>query len=371
MTNRQKTELAVLIIITAIVLVFMIAYPLFCMNYLQNQVYLSDSNVSDINTIDGVVYNDVEFNSIYMGYNDDVYLNFFNGLTGDPTIGSLFFSSSENNEYAPLYSNYSWSTAWTDHNTFLDFAPTMLLPGLGESKYYLFTFSFDFYRLNSSSEVYSTRTVGGTLYNVFSYMNFYNYGTDIMYLDFMYPSSDKDILNYNYSNIYMYDRLSGNIIKLNVSNYSGEFIQLSIAIPEYYYNSNAQLTTRMSCSINYQCSVRPNSNVVELDNQIFLNNYSYNSVLSTLYTFESSASFYDEYYQEYIQQIRLEEYNKGYSIGLSDGQSVANSDWLSGLFSSVSSIFNIYLFNGITVGFLVFIPLVFGIILFIFKLVRG
>ena len=65
---------------------------------------------------------------------------------------------------------------------------------------------------------------------------------------------------------------------------------------------------------------------------------------------------------------------EGYDLGLRSNDNLVNGGFwtfFSGMITNISSIFNVELFGGITIGTLILIPLLFTILLLILKLVRG
>lgn len=109
----------------------------------------------------------------------------------------------------------------------------------------------------------------------------------------------------------------------------------------------------------------------------------------------TSARYFDAWYLEDLGQSASwgEGYTDGYIDGFTDGEDNAypvgyddgyedglsaledtNSgllDILSSLFGAVGNVFNIYVFPGITMGMLVFVPIIFAMLLFVIKLLRG
>jgi hypothetical protein len=70
-------------------------------------------------------------------------------------------------------------------------------------------------------------------------------------------------------------------------------------------------------------------------------------------------------------------YEQGYETGFEDGFNELNNtasglfQILGSAFTSVGSIFNIMILPGITIGMLVFVPIIFALLLFIIKILRG
>jgi len=86
---------------------------------------------------------------------------------------------------------------------------------------------------------------------------------------------------------------------------------------------------------------------------------------------------YDTGYFEGDSQGYLDGFEFGYESGFDDGLDELNSsttglfDILGNVFGAVSVIFGIYILPGVNIGMLVFIPLIFTLLLFILKILRG
>jgi hypothetical protein len=89
----------------------------------------------------------------------------------------------------------------------------------------------------------------------------------------------------------------------------------------------------------------------------------------------SNAIYFDAWYLENLgtSSSYQEGYDNGYDDGL-EGYNESNQglfDLMSSLFGAIGSIFSIYILPGITIGMLVFVPLIFTLLIFIIKILRG
>lgn len=84
-------------------------------------------------------------------------------------------------------------------------------------------------------------------------------------------------------------------------------------------------------------------------------------------------------YQEGVESVDTDSYyQEGYYDGLADGKLSSNEalesgfwTWFNSMLSGIGNIFNIELYNGITIGIVILIPLLFSILLLVLRLVRG
>ena len=87
-----------------------------------------------------------------------------------------------------------------------------------------------------------------------------------------------------------------------------------------------------------------------------------------LYTFPSSEDNYNDGYNDGYK----DGYNNGYKIGYNAGISnTITPNWFISFIDSIFSIFNIEIFPNVRLIYLFFIPIGLGIVLLIFKLIRG
>lgn len=340
--------------ITVIILLIMIISVL-CFSFVYAEPVQPDEPLSDVSS-----------SFIYAGSSSDIVVSYFNGYTGDPTIGTLLWIGESNG----LYSSYRLS-GWTDYNGIFDSILLTNVPSEAHSsdtKYYVLNITFD---LQNATErlIDSTEYNGKTIYRCgYFYLAkndkaFFNY-------DFYYT----DIIRGIAYNFLVYDRDANRYFYLDssFSSSAGDFLSFTISVPEYYLSGSDsnRLTINMGCSNIVRCTAQY-SDATLLNNQSFLNMYAYFAASGDLYTFERIAYNYDEAYDDFIKNIANENFNKGYDAGYNDSSTILGAGWLTSLFSSLNSIFNFQLFGGITLGFVIFIPIVFSVILIILKFVRG
>jgi hypothetical protein len=93
--------------------------------------------------------------------------------------------------------------------------------------------------------------------------------------------------------------------------------------------------------------------------------------------YEGQEDGFDLGYGEGYEEGNADGYNEGYEIGYGDGfeANVAGNeglfDMMASLFGGVGAVFNIYVLPSITLGMLVFVPIIFALLMFIIKILRG
>lgn len=309
---------------------------------------------------------DIPSSFVRGGKSSDIIISYFNGYTGDPTIGTLLYTGEVNG----LYTSYRLN-GWSDYYGFFDEMVLSEIPSDKHSlntKYYVFNLTFNM--LNASKYILDSIEYNGkTIYRC-GYFYLANNDNVFFHYDFYFTDTVSGIPH----NFLFKDNLTGEFFYLDTSfsSYEGNFLSFTISIPEYYLlgSDSNRLTINMSCSSIISCTAKPVNSLL-LNNQSFLNMYAYFAASGDLYTFERIAFNYDEAYDDFIKNIANENFNKGYDAGYNDSSTILGAGWLTSLFSSLNSIFNFQLFGGITLGFVIFIPIVFSVILLILKLVRG
>lgn len=91
---------------------------------------------------------------------------------------------------------------------------------------------------------------------------------------------------------------------------------------------------------------------------------------SKIFGIYSFPDAYDEIIAAY-QQGKQDGYTQGYNDGLAAGGDGITTNWFTSFVNSIFDIFNIEIFPNVKLIYLIFIPVGFGIILLILKLIRG
>jgi hypothetical protein len=96
---------------------------------------------------------------------------------------------------------------------------------------------------------------------------------------------------------------------------------------------------------------------------------------------EGETDGYNEGYFDGYDDGNFDGFENGYDAGFNDGYDVgyeANTagneglfDMMASLFGGVGAVFNIYVLPSITLGMLVFVPIIFALLMFIIKILRG
>lgn len=368
MTKRQKLELVALIILSVIIIIFMIAYPVVVMNYVQSDYVKAEVVSSDNSSCLPVEFNNQDYNKI------DISTQFYNDSPAkaifSKNIDDTIFSS-----YALTWSGTSFVSAITNLSDYKD--------------------SYDAGTGYVIPKEYLSAVRNNLLFTV-------------SILDI-----DKIVLKQNYPGniVYTYDNVSYYILfVINVQGHSfvitynqeinrfltflcftdnlTEYFSQSNTTDNYIHNiptgSNTAVFSFGVGSLTLDWDSLENINVyVPLDNQ---DNYKINIAVQNNYQDISkirayNQAFWGDYYFEYINNryylnsdsdvLFNDVYEMGYKQAIIDRGNIDNSTWLAGIFNCFSSFYSIRLFGNVTVGLLLFLPLILSVLLFIFKLARG
>ncbi len=306
------------------------------------------------------VLTDVEYLEYKAGRDRSISSVFFIGSSSSPTVGT-YFAYGRNVLFKGyrLPSYQIWKT--------IDYSKLKVFDYLGNS-FYILTFSFDFL---GSGVVNPNYIVNGESYSLLGTFYFKKDGISFwLELSFLRNAQGEYFMYDNQTNYFSYlEDFSGS---------EGEFIHLTYAIP---IDANlTEVSINMPCSLNAYCSMNLGFQIENLENQAFLDTYTYQSLIKELYLLDNTFAYLENVtFNGEIGSIFEANYNIGYNqgydvgykVGLKGVDTIGGSTWLSSLFSSVTKLFNINLFGGITLATVIFIPLILGILLFILKLVRG
>ncbi|MBD5086073.1 MAG: hypothetical protein HDT32_01670 [Clostridiales bacterium] len=304
-----------------------------------------------------MILGDVDYNVMNVGKNNQTYMSFFNGYIGSPTVGSYFAYGIEPFTGKKLPTSYT-GLENVKNNMYKTNVPFLS----ADEEYYIFMISFDF--------------LGN------GYVSSNNNYTELGYFHLKGPYSflwgisiEKD----KSGNIYLSESVSSRRTLIdNFSGGEGEFINVTVAFPSSYFGDGYfHFISDMPFAYNFYASFETDN--LKLKNQSFMDMYVFQSLSHNLYLIDNMFEGYDQLFSEALQNAIKDNYDKGYSVGYNEGYANASTEtdnissftWLKSLFSSVTSLFNIKLFGGVTLATVVSIPLILGIILFILKLVRG
>lgn len=310
--------------------------------------------------------NDVQTTFFNGGSGGDIILSYFTGYTGDPTIGTLLYTGEVNG----LYSSYRLN-GWSDYNNIFKDMVCSYIPSdyhSSETQYYTFNLTFDC--INASKSILDSKEFNGT--TIYRCGYFYCASNDVLFMNYnIYFTDTKSGVAYGFL-IEDVNAQSYFYLPSSFTAHEGNFLSFTFSVPKYYLENSEsnRLTINLSCSTAISCTAKSDSFTL-LTNQSFLNMYSYFGASGQLYSFERVVYNYDEAYDDYLKNVIRENYNKGYSTGYNDASSIIGVDWLGSLFSSLSAIFNFQLFGGVTIGFILFIPIIFAVVFLVLKFVRG
>lgn len=264
-----------------------------------------------------------------------------------------------------------------------------------------------------SYEIPYLDTADNGLYILVSNNIYYNFGSGSAYVysaDFINDAPYGTIINYDYTDLGF--ELQNDTYKQNklinwFGGSEGLFLLNSVEIvkfvggyayPEFAPNSIYTFSNNFGTVSNYEGTIWYNTNPLNVIGRVLDGEYSgyaqgvldttpsiadayelgYNQALA-----ETTSSY--EYILQNIYEITIpsrerSQYEQGrrdgYVLGYETGINVnigdtVNFNWIQTLFIGLGSFLAIELFGGISIGMIVGIPLVFGLVFFILKLVRG
>lgn len=368
MTKRQKAELATLIILSVFIIVLMIAYPVIIMNYVQSSYVKAEVISSDNSSCLPVEFNNQNYKKI------DINTQFYN----DSPSKAVFSKNSEDtifSSYALTWSGTSFINAVTTLSDYKDsysagtgyVVPKEYLSAIRNNL--LFTVSV----LDINKIVIEQNYPGNMVY---TYDNVPYY---ILFV--IHVQGHAFVITYN-------QETNRFLTFLCFTDNLTEYFEESNTTDNYFHDiptgSNTAVFSFGVGSLTLDWDTLENINIyVPLSNQ---DNYKINIAVQNNYQDISkirayNQAFWGDYYFEYINNryylnsdsdvLFNDVYEMGYKQAIIDRGNLDNSIWLAGIFNSFSSFFSIRLFGNVTLGLLLFIPLILSVLFFVFKLARG
>ena len=384
MTKRQKAEFLVLILITILTIITIVFSCLYISSFVSAEEFYPIIDSIPLHFPDNSKYNYDYFNTIYSGSygsskpillsnngNDiasrSAFLN-----NGYKTIGQLYNSSVLHFDYIDNYT-YKLNSdclvkspagnvlfainipAWGNFIPVID-----RLDYNGGNYEHVISFGIN------NNYIHIFRHSTGSFAGDMGFMYFFNYSlTDY---------SQKYDISYYYANLSIESPL-----EVYTDRFGNRYTIGNIGSPSHVYNWYFTFYVGLGASavsdsdFYIRTYLGENTSDFEdiiigigedIDNVNMLYNSFYNLSNLSYFSYTNYTYYYKNSYYNII-------YNEGYKQAQIDYDTIDNSTWLAGIFNSFSSFFSIRLFGNVTVGLLLFIPLILSVLLFIFKLARG
>lgn len=367
MTTREKIEFSLLILFTCLIIALIIIMP-----FADNVALAEESSSVCVEQY----YSNVDYSHCNIYFEDryictnSFFLDNAKGTIFDSSVFQLssltdmnVLSNDNNYGYDTLHDDSGYVASYFEgdyamqlygnYNTFLQiFIPNCqkLLSSIDSSTmtYYIYNSETYYEVYGCKLELESGKIIEYNIYKKISENTLYSYtflrtikvnGTDYIVSSVSTIDSTYDSETYFSNTI----ALGNGIVNSNIS--------------KIYYRSPKYNTSNV-VFINM-----PLAQFSTMSNQTAFT-YAYNS--GDFYTYANLIHF-----AEFDTSLFENLYRAGYNEGYYSAETLNNLDWLSSLFDSLMSFFNIQLFGNVTLGLLLFIPLILSILLFIFKLARG